>query len=320
MLGVVGLLVALYFGKRLLARDVPAPVDELVSIPMALTDLEAGTRLTEAHVGMGSARQSKITRDVVRTSRVLVGRVVKNPIKAAQPISTLDLYPPGKSAPLDIAPGMVAVTLPLSSPVAAEVGQYVNVHFTPSSDPDNAETGGQILTLFNGVKILALTAQTQGGGARGGVNVTLELTKEQSNIILLAKDRGTLNMVFNPEGKGTGGVAVNDADRATLYQILGYHPKPETKPVPPFQTEIFPGAGRKVNAYQDGVLTTVPDINNNAGSRGPGNAPANPNTRAPSSPGNGGGNNGGTGEQGAPPTASGSQGPVSFNQFPPDES
>ena len=90
MLGVVGLLVVAYIGKKLLAREAPAPVDTRMSVPMALTELEPGTRITEAHLAMGPVDRTKVTRDTVLTSRVLLGRVVKNKIEAAQPLSTLD--------------------------------------------------------------------------------------------------------------------------------------------------------------------------------------------------------------------------------------
>src|SRR5262245_23892182 len=112
MLGVVGLLVVLYVGKKLLAQNDAPPEDPLVNIPMALTDLKPGIRVTEAHLGTGKARQSNLTRDTVQASRVLVGRVVRNPIRAAQPISTNDLYPPGENAPLELARGMRAVSVP----------------------------------------------------------------------------------------------------------------------------------------------------------------------------------------------------------------
>jgi pilus assembly protein CpaB len=220
---------------------------------MALTDLEPGTRVTDAHLGMGRSRQSKITRDIVQSNRALIGRVVKNKITSAQPISTNDLYPPGQGIPLALEPGMVAVTVPLSAPMAAKTGQFVNVHFLPMNDPEMLQNGGRIMTLFKGVKVLELTSVV--GGARNAVNVTLELTPEQSNIMLLAKDKGQITMVYTPEGRGTGGVAVSDQDRATLYEILGYVPKPTVKPTPPFMTELFPGKDRNVLQFRDGVRT-----------------------------------------------------------------
>ncbi len=249
MLGVVGLLVVAYIGKKLLAREAPAPVDTRMSVPMSLTELDPGTRVTEAHLAMGPVDRTKVTRDTVLTSRVLIGRVVKNKIQPAQPLSTLDFYPPGKNAPLDVDPGMVAVAVEASAPFVAERGQYVNVHFTPESDPASEETGGRIMTLFQGVKVLEVSGGTLN---RGSINVTLELTKEQSNIILLAREKGKLDFTFAPDGKGTGVVAVSDADRATLYEILGYKPAPPAKPVPPVTTDIFRGPDHGVNAFKNG--------------------------------------------------------------------
>ncbi|SFJ16626.1 Flp pilus assembly protein CpaB [Planctomicrobium piriforme] len=300
MLGIVGLLVVAYVGKKLLAREAPAAVDNRMTVPMALTDLEPGTRVTEAHLAMGPADRSKITRDTVLTNRVLIGRVVKNKISAAQPINTQDLYPPGKNAPLQIDPGMVAVTLQATPPFVAEKGQYVNVHFIPSADPDTERTGGQILTLFQGVKVLDLTAT---GAMRSQLNVVLELTREQANIILLARDKGTLNYSFAPSGRGNGGIAVNDEDRATLYEILGYTPRPPESPIPPFRTDIFNGTRRGMNSFRDGLF--IDQYNQNPiFNQGGGAAPAR----------NNGGNSGGgqqqetgsgsgSGVQSSPPSA-----------------
>lgn len=258
MLGVVGLLVAMYFGKRLLATQELPPPEPVVNVPMALTDLRPGTRITEAHIGLGRARESGLTRDIIRSNRVVIGRVVKNPITAAEPISTTDLYPPGESPPLEVADGMRAVTIPVGEATAAvsglvQIGQYVDVHFTPSNISADDDTGGLIMTLFKGVKILAINGIAVGGtsAGRGANNVTLELTPQQANIILLARDRGVLNMTYNPEGKGTGVIAVEDENRATLNEILNLPPRPE--PESPFVTEFFEGTSRGVYQFRDGI-------------------------------------------------------------------
>jgi len=251
MLGIVGLLVVAYIGKKLLAREAAPVVDNRISVPMALTDLEPGVRLTEAHLAMGPADRTKITRDTVLTNRVLIGRVVKNKITGAQPISTQDLYPPGERAPWKLEPGMVAVTMQVQPPFAAEKGQYVNVHFVPTADPDAEKTGGQIITLFRGVKVLDISSNS---GMRSNLNVAFELTHEQSSIMLLAKDKGTLSFTYAPEGKGDGGVALSDEDRATLYEILHYTPTPEQKPEPPFRTDTFKGSRHGLNSFRGGLL------------------------------------------------------------------
>lgn len=267
MLGVVGLLVVLYVGKKLLARDSGPPPDPTVSVPMSLTDLEPGVRISEAHLANGPALRSKLARDVVLTNRSLVGRVVKNKILATQPIKSSDLYAPGQNPPLELEPGMVAVMVQMTSPFNAKTGQYVDVHFTPSADPDQEETGGRIMTLFKGVKILEMSASQAN---RGAANVTLELSREQATIILLAKERGTLHFVFAPEGKGSGGIALNDEDRATLYEILGYSPKPDVPPTPPYVTEIFKGPNHSAQSFRNGRVYDPTNVHLN------GNLPVNP--------------------------------------------
>jgi pilus assembly protein CpaB len=131
-----------------------------------------------------------------------------------------------------------------------KTGQYVDVHFTPASIDDPVK-GPFTMTLFKGVKVLALGAGA--ANSRGSNGVTLELTPEQANILILAKDKGALQLTYTPEGKGSGGVELEDADRATLAEILGLS-KPKAEK-PPFVTEIFSGSGRRTQLFQNGQRT-----------------------------------------------------------------
>ena len=255
MLGLVGLLVVGYVAKRMLAREDVVLREETVNIPMALTELKPGTVITERHIGLGPASESKMDREVLRTERVVVGRVVRNPIAPAQPIRTSDLYAVGERPPLDLSPGMRAVSVSLGDGTSLVDGliqpeQYVDVLFTPGSTAD--VRGGMIMSLFKGVKVLAInSSQTSTPSlARGNNNVTLELTPEQSNILLLASRKGDVNLTYNPNGPGDGGVAVANENRAYLDEILGL--APPVTPEPPFVTEIYYGAGRRSNAFNDG--------------------------------------------------------------------
>jgi len=251
LMGVGGLVVA-YAGKKLLARQevVEAPQMDLMPVPVA--DLPPGTVITAAHLGQARIKRERLVPETVRSERILIGRVVRNTLKRAEPINTGDLYSPGEGPPLDIAPGMRAVSIDFQD-ASAKVdglvrrGQYVDVHFSPSSNPDPVK-GPFTMTLFKGVKILAMGS----GNARSGRSstVTLELTPEQANIILLAKDKGALQLTYTPEGKGNGGVAVADADRATLSEILGLsEPKKEE---PPRTIEMYYGSGRSTVQFRDG--------------------------------------------------------------------
>jgi pilus assembly protein CpaB len=133
-------------------------------------------------------------------------------------------------------------------------GDYVDVHFT--LDPQGASglderlsrLGGVSFTLLKGVKVLALNRGfRQSPVLPTGNSLTLELEPSQTNVLLVAQPRGTLSFSFNPNGEGTGGIALSNANRATLWEVLGLK-KPARKPDPedpeqPFVTEIYRGTG-----------------------------------------------------------------------------
>ncbi|MCA9079521.1 MAG: Flp pilus assembly protein CpaB [Planctomycetaceae bacterium] len=253
MLGAIGLLVAMYFGKKILFAKAEVPQERIENIPMALTDLAPGTLITEGHIATGRARASVLTRDIIRSNRVVVGRRVKNKITAAEPISTEDLYPAGEGPAPDIAPGMKAITLRLPAPLVRP-GGYVDIHFTPAHMPDQARTGGTTMTLLKGVKVLEVDGNPIAGVSTSGDTsaVSLEVSVEQANILLLVKDKGELHLVYSPDGAGDGLVSLSDADRATLDEILGLKEPEVEEEAKAFVTEVYSGAGRRTQMFRDG--------------------------------------------------------------------
>ena len=123
--------------------------------------------------------------------------------------------------------------------------------------------GGVTMRLFEGVKVLAINRNfSQGKVDRGNNHVTLELTVPQTNIIVLAKDRGKITLTYNPNGKGNGGLALSNSERVTLFEILGLE---KTDPLKdPFVTEIFKGSSRVANRFDArGRLIVERHQNNN---------------------------------------------------------
>lgn len=262
MLGVVGLLVSMYFAKSMFAKVEQPDPDPIRNIPMALTDLEVGTRITAEHIGTGRARSSSISSQTVISDRVLVGRIVKEPIAAATPIASTSLYPPNEGPPLQLDSGTRALTLSLGGASSGTIrlvrpGQYVDLLFTPTDLPEHDASGGLIMTLFRGLKIVAINGITSGGGgaSRDGQQVTFEVTPEQANILLLASGKGQIDITYTGEGKGTGVVAIQDEHRATFNQILGIDPPVDPEKQHGFTTEIYPGSGRGMNTFVDGKMT-----------------------------------------------------------------
>src|SRR5579859_7314661 len=109
------------------------------------------------------------------------------------------------------------------------------------------------ITLFKGVKLVTINRQSSQGIVPGNDlnSVTMELSSEQANIILVARDKGTLYFSYNPDGQGSGGLVVTGNDRATLEEILGLQPIPKPpQPPAPFISQIYRGASRRQYEYR----------------------------------------------------------------------
>lgn len=259
MLVAVGGLIGLYVIKGLFAVEKKAePRPRIVTIPLATGHLAPGTKISDTHVGMGTWPERELKEDHLRSTRVVVGRIVKEAIKPGDPIRGSQLYEPGENVPLEVAVGKKAVSIAVkdtSEMVDGLIrpGDFLDVHFrldaqrSSAVDERLARLGGVSMTLFKGVKVLALNKGfRQSPLLPTGNSVTLELTAAQTNILLVAQPNGTISFSYNPDGEGDGDVALNNSDRATLWEILGLKkrtPDPKEEPEEPFVTETYRGTG-----------------------------------------------------------------------------
>jgi pilus assembly protein CpaB len=253
---VIGGLIVAYIAKGLLATEAAPAQVATRNIPMALADIRPGTLLTEAHVGLGSISVADLKPAMLLDARGLVGRVVKEPISAANPILSSQLYLPGEWPPLEVGDNMRAVSVQMGEGTGIVNGlikpnDFVDVHWTPSSNSDERFRGGLTMTLFRGVRILTVNQNFAAGSLDTYNNsVTLELSPEQANIMILAKGHGNINLTYNPQGRGKGVVELSNEDRATMEEILGLEPLP--KATPPFVMETYRGPSRDVLQFRDG--------------------------------------------------------------------
>lgn len=255
LLAVTGL-IGIYVVKGLFAVEKKIERPRSARIPLATGDMSAGTKITREHIGMGPYPENELKGDMLRSERVIIGRVLKEPIKAGEPLRGTQLYEPGENAPLVVSEGKQAISIPVknSSEMVdglVKPGSYVDVHFTLDTQSNSIDQrinrlGGVSMTLFKGVKVLAQNRNfRQSPVLAAGNSVTLELAPEQTNVVLVTQSKGTLSLTYNPTGEGDGGVTLSNADRATLWEVLGIK-KPAAKkadpdPEKPFVTESFNG-------------------------------------------------------------------------------
>ncbi len=274
--GIIALLAVGFIFKKIWATEiVEAPKPESKVLPMAIMDLEPGTMITRAHVGNGPwPKDSELTSDTLLSVDGVLGRIVKESISRATPLRGSMFYAPGDQPDQKVADGKRAVSIRVSDTTAAllqklKPEQYVDVQLTvdgigvgggdrlPSTGGSVRDASGygnaMTATLFKGVKIVSLsrgytTTALQGGESR---NVTLELDEVQTRIALLAQQKGQIDLVYNPNGPGTGGIEIkSEKDRVTLHELLGL--KEAIEKDRPFKTEHYRGAGHSSSYFRDG--------------------------------------------------------------------
>ncbi len=267
MMVAMGLLVALYVGKQLLAKEPPRRIASR-TVPMLVGDLEAGTVITEHHLGMGPWPANEIQGDVLLGQSAIIGRVVRRSMKAAEPIRGSSLFPMNELPPLAVSDGYRAMTIHLTDTASImngllRPGDHVDIEFTPTtnvtSDPRYQKIGGLSIVLFKGVRILAINrAFVQADLEASGNNVTLEVAEKDVATLRLADENGDLYLSYTPDAIGSVTVVVANPDRPTLEEILQLPPIPE-EPVPPqpnvFRSWVYNGAGSNVHTFVNGVPT-----------------------------------------------------------------
>jgi pilus assembly protein CpaB len=260
MVIVVGLLVTAYFAKLMRAEEPriqpPATASQALdagSAATAATTLEPGTIITAAQLGTTRLRPDALPPDAL-VQTTLIGRVVRERITSGSVIRASQLYPPGERPTLAVSRGMRAVAVALRRGVAPigglQEGQYVDVYLTPRADASKTAGihGGVTLTLFRGVKLLAINRSASVNEPEDVA--TLELSPEQATVLILAGERGNIALAYNPEGKGNGGIALKNQDRATLDEILGLPPNPaETASGGGFTSEVYKGNERSTRQF-----------------------------------------------------------------------
>ena len=244
--------------KRLFAKEVIPVVEESLRIvPMLSSAVESGTRIEVSHLGTAPWK-GDLTPDTLLDRNSVVGRIAKDDIKAARPLSASLFYPVGQRPPLDLALGTRAVSVSLGNSTAMVdgligQGSFVDVWITIEADlpyGNQRRRDSLSVKLFDGVKVIAINGSLKGSGRNRNSVVTMQLDAEQQSIMVAARQKGDITLTANPEGPGSGGLnlQMSESDRITLRQILGIE-EPDTKK--PFLTEHVRGNNRSYSQFDE---------------------------------------------------------------------
>lgn len=263
-------LVGAFVAKRLMAVETVVKKPALRNIPLALGDLPPGTVIKREHIGTGPWLSKEVVGDILLSPSGIIGRTVKVTIKGAAPIHSTNLYAFGELPPLKVSDKYQAVTIRLTNNSAIlegliKPGDFADIHFTLTTmldDPRVKKLGGVSMTLFRGVRILAINRDFVQSALQTSQNsVTVEVPAETANLLLVAAGKGDINLTYTKNDEGISTVAVSDADRATLEELLNLPPIPEPPaPIPPPKppaidpaqtTMIYRRSGRSQNWFRD---------------------------------------------------------------------
>ncbi len=263
-------LIGAFIVKRLTAVEPVVKKATMRNIPLALADLPAGTVIKREHIGLGPWPTKEVVDDVMVSAPGIIGRIVKNGIKGVMPIRGSQLYAFGELPPLKVSDKYQAVTFKLTNNAAIldgliKPGDFADIHFTLTTmldDPRVKKLGGVSMTLFRGVRVIAINQNfVQAPVLTSQNSVTVEVPAESANLLLVAAGKGDLTLTYTKNDEGISTVAINDADRATLEELLSLPPIPEPPAPPPppqplrldpaLTTMIYRRSGRSANYFRD---------------------------------------------------------------------
>jgi Flp pilus assembly protein CpaB len=258
VMAIMGLLVAAYVVRSLMARDKPEPVAATRNMPTPVVDIPVGTEITEKHLGTAPIRISELDPDMLANKNIIIGRVAREPLKKAVPIKANQLYAPGERPKLVLAKGKQALTLSFDSVTTIvdgliRPGDHCDIRFTlnPSWIRSDQRTSQAFqMTLYKAIKVMAINRNVVMQQPENmGNTVTLEVWPKQANALLLAQKYGQLNLTYTQD-LTPGGIVLADSDddRITLEKLLGLPEKKEPaaprRPPEPYRIEEYRGLRR----------------------------------------------------------------------------
>jgi pilus assembly protein CpaB len=200
-------------------------VDVTAPKPQAISGAATTTTKIEAaaiNVAQNKAHDIMVASDGGPAAR-FVDAVVRDQILKGEPILEAKVVHAGSSGimAVQLTPGLRAISVPLSAESAAGgfilPGDHVDV--VQSRQIDSPGGGKRYIsgTVLKNVKVLAIdqnTGRVQKSAAVVGATATLELTPEQSELIVLAKTEGQLTLILRSYADYAGSTVLGRGARS----------------------------------------------------------------------------------------------------------
>ena len=165
--------------------------------------------------------------------QALAGAIVKDPIFAGEPITSVKIVRGGQTGYMAVRlpPGDVAMALPIS--VESDAGGFVQPGDridVLATHPDTSKNGGGLVTqtVLSNIKVLAVDQHTDTpkGGVTSliGATLTLEVPASDAETLAHAKAQGNLTMALRSYADIAGGARATQGPTDTVLLFKGGAP------------------------------------------------------------------------------------------------
>ncbi|MHC4403740.1 MAG: Flp pilus assembly protein CpaB [Planctomycetota bacterium] len=257
---------AAYAARHYLAEKPQEPVaaagPKTTTIVIPRINLPKYARVRDQDVETVEVPLDRVPEDAVRQTSQALFRLVKSTVMAGQPLREEHLFGVGEVPMLSdqLPPGYRAVTLGVDADTALngmiQPECHVDVALTFSND--RPEVGGlATITLMRGIRVLA-TSESRFRGTddrpRNLRNVTVAVTPEQANKLILAQRYGTLSVTLRSTLDET--LLAQDDDDNDLVNPLALLGLSPLEPIPEIEPVEVPDT-RTVEIWRNGQMQTV---------------------------------------------------------------
>lgn len=248
-------LLAVMLVTRYLA-NVQAYTRDLNNVVVAKSEIPLGAKITVEQLGLAPIPNGSAPEGAFRKLEEVVGRVAITPIGVREPITHLKLAPEGIGAGLSavIPEGYRAMTVKVDDVVGVSgfvmPGSYVDVVAVILPVNQNSASQGPISKIvLQNIKILASGAKLDSPENQREPSsvkaVTLQVTPEQAEKLVLAANEGKLQLVMRNYGdqedtltKGANKASLLGGDSVKLEPAPPSAKEAESKPAPAAKPRI----------------------------------------------------------------------------------